>query len=158
MSIKGYSLFELIITFTLFIILSLIAIPTWQHFFLKNESQLLIQRLIKAIRLTQQIAIQYGHRASFCGSRDHKICDGKWDKGQIVTMFPMKQVIYVFPKIATGFHLIWQSSFSKNDALSFRPDGFTRGQQGHFSISQRDQKTSKIKLVVLHTGRVRISR
>lgn len=155
--VNGFTLLECLIALTLFAIMSSLLFWSWHDLLKKNSLIAITERIVNAIQFARHMAIVSGQQVSFCGSADQSHCDGNWDQGQIVQMQLTQQLIRVFPKIPAGFHLDWKSSFSLNKQLSFNANGFTAGQQGHFTVFSTKNSKPLMRIVILGTGRIRIA-
>lgn len=152
---KGFTLFELIVTISIVAILLLVTIPAMNHIVEKNRSDALINQVMTALRFARAQAVVKHEQLTYCGSSDLKACDGDWHAGQIVIDEKRGVVLRVFGSLAHGYDLSWHGSFGRNNALQFKADGFTNGQQGSFLISKGAKRLAS--LVIMQTGRTRVS-
>lgn len=154
--IQGFSLLELMMTFALIAILVSIAIPSYHYFIHSKKVKLTIHQIIHGIQYARSTAIHESRLIDFCGSDNDNSCDGKWDAGQMVISPNNGKVFRYFPAISKQFHLTWQSSFGKNQKISFNALGFTHGQQGHFALYQKKDNRLIAKIIIVGTGRIRV--
>lgn len=151
----GLTLLELLIALSVLLILQCIAVPAWRHLIMTNRTQAIIDRIKMAINITRIEAVLQHHVMRLCASADHKTCRGNWRDGQLIQNPATGEVLRSYPRLPTGYRLMWRSAFQRNHYLDFNAQGFTQGQQGTFYCCiDRDPQYSR-GLVVSQSGRVR---
>ncbi|EKE01437.1 MAG: hypothetical protein ACD_21C00132G0008 [uncultured bacterium] len=153
---KAFSLIELLVAIALVAIILLVAIPSFGGMVGKNNTMAYANELMTALQFTRSVAIKLGESVAFCGSRDHKICDGLWQNGSVVVA-SSGEVLRVLPPAPNGVKLIWRGSFGIKNVVTFSPAGFPSGQQGSFYCCHRDSSENALAVILSLTGRVRVS-
>lgn len=150
-------LYELLTALAVAIILSLLAISSWQNVGHHDSALIATQKIAAGIRFARFQAILRKEPVIFCKSSDHLQCGGAWRDGQLV-ITQGGVVLQVLGALVAGDNLVWRSSFGRNDALELLPSGYTLGQQGRFYYCPAGQGVEEGApiLVVNQTGRVRI--
>lgn len=154
---KAFSMIELLIAITLVTIMLLVAIPSFNNIIRKNQTLAYANELAATLQFARSTAIRFGESVTFCGSRDHKTCDGLWQDGAIVVTVASGTVLRVLAPVTAGVRLIWQGSFGMKSGITFSPAGFPNGQQGSFYCCCRDSSANSLAVVLSLTGRIRIS-
>lgn len=73
---KAFTLIELLLALTVFSALLLIVVPYGQELLEKNSSLAYASELQSMLRFTRDNAILLGEPVTFCGSKNHKDCNG----------------------------------------------------------------------------------
>jgi prepilin-type N-terminal cleavage/methylation domain-containing protein len=155
--VKGFTLFELLLTIGIGLILSLASAPAWHHLIAQNQKATIVHQIISAIHAARSEAIAHNAVVAFCGSRDGNSCDGQWQAGQLAQLDQNQQVLRVFPGVPAGDHFWWQSSLGYNSYLKLTPTGFTQGQRGSFYYCPRYQPARYgAKIIVSDSARIRV--
>ena len=155
---KAFTLIELLISISIFVILSLLIIPGMNDFMQRNRSFCKVQQIVAALMLTRTEAIIRGQNVMFCGSDDGISCGGDWNEGQLI-LDSKKNVIRPFAAIHKGDKLFWKSSLSddKDNYVEFLPTGETNGQQGSFYYCPDSNVKNSFAIVIQQSGFLRIS-
>lgn len=152
----GFTLLELLITIVIAAILLMISIPNFHAFIVRNRINLISHRIMQAIQLTRSAAIEHDEIMTYCGSSDHKHCDGEWRLGQIIITSGGK-ILREYSGLKEKYQLTWHSNFHENDYLKMSPSGFTDGQRGSFYLSSGDRtQPYGVIIVVTSSGRTRL--
>ena len=152
----GFTLLELLLVLSVLLVLQCVAIPSFQHLLVENRIHLMISRVKTAVSLARTYAIQQQRIIRFCGSADQKRCDGRWARGQVITVAATGRVLQTYPRVLPGYRLIWRANFGRNGSLNFTPEGFTQGQQGTFYCCPSPHLLRYARgLVMLRSGRLR---
>lgn len=155
--IKAFSIVELLITISLIAISLSIALPSLRQTISKNYAIMYANELMVALQFTRAAAIRLGEPAIFCGSKDHRTCNGSWQDSLIVVTATTGKVMRVMPPVAAKDKLIWRGSFGTTKAITFLPQGFTNGLQGSFYYCPKNSSESIFAVILNSTGRVRIA-
>jgi type IV fimbrial biogenesis protein FimT len=158
----GFSLLELLITIVLISIISTLAFPSFQSFFMQSQSKTLATQLMQALHLARSEAMLRGITITLCQSADHTTCSGNWEDGQIIfadtkntaTVQDKEDLLYVFSSSRHKGILHWRSSLHRN-YLSFYPTGFTRSEDGTFWYCQTENHPASWAIIVNQAGRAR---
>jgi len=153
---QAFSLIEILFVLAIFSIMLLMLVPNKRVLVGKNRALSYVNELRSALQFTRISAIKFGEPVIFCGSKDHKSCDDRWDEGRIVITRSNK-VLRVFPKVFAGDKLIWQGSILAKDQITFLPNGATKEQRGHFYYCFGNSPGDGLAVILEATGRVRIS-
>ncbi|OGT32362.1 MAG: hypothetical protein A3C44_06880 [Gammaproteobacteria bacterium RIFCSPHIGHO2_02_FULL_39_13] len=129
------------------VILFFSIILSYRFFMQKNQLTSLVNQVVSAVHDARFVAMTSHATTRFCAR------DMDWQQGQLIVNEKNQQVIRVFPAMPAGYHLHWKSTLGESDALHFRSNGFTRGQQGSFFICTKQADSAQI--IVLRTGRIR---
>lgn len=158
--LHGYTLFEMIMTFALISILSIIAVPSWQYFQTKIQSDIIIKRLIITLQFARNSAIALHTIVRICPSNKSLQCDNSWDTGWMIysasdnRAYTPINILKIFPAIEIG-KLQWLS-LSKQDFIQFNQQGNAAGYNGTFEFRYSGHLTTLNRKVILSpTGRVR---
>lgn len=154
MKIRGFTLIELLITIAVVGILLVSGVPTMRHLILVNRATSQVDHIVAALQYARSEAIKLNVNVKYCGSSDHKTCDGAWSHGQIA--LAGNEVLRVFGALAHSDALTWDSSLNKDEYLEFSPLGTTNGQSGSFYYRQNQKDVAKI--VVNNAGRIRVEK
>jgi type IV fimbrial biogenesis protein FimT len=154
---KGFTLFELLLSVGVGLILLLAGIPAWRHLVAQNKMATTVNQIIAELHAARSDAISRGQMVIFCGSRDGAHCDGQWQAGQLALLDQNHQILRVYSGIAAGDRFWWQGSLGYNDALKWTPTGFTQGQRGSFYYCPGYKPGQYgAKIVVSDSGRIRV--
>lgn len=152
--ITAYTLIELLITIAIAAILLVMATLSLNSFSAKNRVASSCAKIFTTLQFARSEAISRGENIIFCKSNDHKTCSGVWSDGQILIANDEVIRVLSFPSQDT---LQWESSFGKDDYLTFTPSGATNGQQGSFYYCPKNSKAAALAIIVEQTGRIRIA-
>lgn len=137
--IFGFSLFELLVTLTIAIILVALAIPSQYYFLEKSKDEHLRSQLIRAIEMARSEAIARGEMVMLCKSSDLKTCQGSWQQGYMI--HSLDRTIYVMQPEQTKGKLHWRAFPNNQESLQFLPTGFTNSENGTFWYCRQNAKT-----------------
>lgn len=152
-----FSLLELILAMSIGLILLLCAVPSYQHLQAENKTADVVRQITTAVDAARNEAMAREEMVTVCGSGDGMHCDGQWQAGQIMVLDQNQQLLRVFPGVAAGDQLWWQSSLGRNNALKLAPTGFTDGQRGSFYYCPRYGAAQySAKIVVSSSARIRV--
>ena len=148
----GFSLLEVLWVLSMATIL--LVTTTWglRSLWVNNHLLAYQHDIMSELTVARHYAMLSNQSVIFCGSSNHKTCDGKWTTGQLIKLHNKPQIIRVYPALSKGFQLHWYGGFSHSQALIFNAHGKTQGQQGRFILSKG---THKLALVITRHGRVR---
>jgi len=118
-------------------------LPNFKIFFQQEELNTSTQAWMNAIRTTRYLAIKTQTRASLHWQNDNYIDQEN-------------RLKYTIHSIAPEIKIRFRASFARDDELTFLPNGFTEGQQGHFELCLKNTQRCQ-KIVVLSSGVVRLA-
>lgn len=157
MNRSGFTLFELLVTLSIVVILLMIAIPSYQHLYAINKTSVVVNHVVDAIHSTRSSAMAENQIVAFCGSGDHQHCDGNWSKGQLIIEAQSQRILQNFLPANQHDKLLWKSSLGDNNSLKLAPNGFTDGQRGSFYYCPAEHPEKYgAKIVVSDSGRTRM--
>lgn len=78
---NGFTLIELMVTLTVFVILASIAYPSFRSMIRSNRLATANNEVIALTNLARSEAIRNNRGGGLCGSTDGQACDGEWSKG-----------------------------------------------------------------------------
>jgi type IV fimbrial biogenesis protein FimT len=152
---SAFTLLELLIAIAIASVLLFAAVHSWQTFAVRSRVQAGCNLLVGALQYARLTAMTRNENVIFCKSRDHRNCGGEWSDGQIlITKGGEVLRVVDFPK---GDRLLWKGSFGRDDAITFTAFGTTLGQQGSFSYCPRNFPELAMAVILVQTGRARIS-
>lgn len=154
---KGFTLFELLLSLSIGLILLLTGIPAWRHLVAQNKRTHTVNQIIAELHAARSEAISRSQVVVFCGSRDGTHCDGQWQIGRLALLDQNREVLRVYSALTAGDRFWWQGSLGYNDALKWMPTGFTQGQRGSFYYCP-GYKPGRYgaKIIVSDSGRIRV--
>jgi hypothetical protein len=132
---KGYSFFELIIVLSLMSALSYFVYPSFHHWQIKNQVDMMVDDLKSAIELAKYSAL------------DHTDFYQITADASGVTLSRKQEIVHIWPWSARGIRVRW-IGFEKNTPLRFTQYPVFRNSNGHFILEGDDYQR------VLHVNRV----
>jgi prepilin-type N-terminal cleavage/methylation domain-containing protein len=158
LSSKGFSLLELLMVLSIFGAILLMMIPSWSHLTSRNRALAKLEELKAAIHFTRFNAILLGETVKFCGSSNHKKCDGNWNNGQVV-ITESGAVLRVLSKIFLNDDLEWKGGALARDYVLFSSTGFTLSRQpGSFHYHPKNYPQNAMQLTLNPLGRCEIKK
>lgn len=151
----GFTWIESLFYFALFIILASISFISYDRWVLQNAVDRAADQLRQAMLYARGQAVLNGISLELCASQDQIHCDANWSSGQIVRSD--REIFRVFPAISSRLKISWISNFQKNSGIIFTEEGEIKAQQGHFLVYNA-QKTVLAKIIVTHSGRLRLEK
>lgn len=149
----GFTLLECIFVIVLTIILLLSVLTSYRHFVCEQEVTVLVDRVTTALTFARDSAITQHATIMLCAKNNAHQCGSDWQNGQLIINRDTQKIIRELPKLSNNYRLYWRSTLDDSTALVWRPDGFTRGQQGSFFICG---KSISAQIIILRTGRWRV--
>lgn len=131
---SGFTLMEVVFGLVCLVILLLISGTTWRHYDIKIHQTIMTHRVQDALAYARNMAVLHQHDVLFCGSSDGMHCDGLWNDGQMIKDMQSGKVLQVYSVAKSPLNMSYHANFGRNKQVVFTPLGFTRGQEGHFSI------------------------
>lgn len=146
----GFSLFELLLTLFISMIIILIAIPSQKLLLDHAHHQVMSSQLLRAINLARSEAVMRGIPVMLCKSTDQKTCGGDWRDGYLI--MAEEKVLFVFRNSNAGV-LHWRG-FRNPNSLQFMPSGLLYADNGTFWYC--DEKNPVWGIVLNQAGRERL--
>jgi type IV fimbrial biogenesis protein FimT len=159
----GFTLLEGLVTLTVAIIFSLLAIPEFADLLARQRATAAINQMLGAIHMTRHAAISQRRLTVLCASEE-RACLGRneWHRGAMVfadlngdgKRAQAEPVITQLPPLHTGARVSWRS-FQNKPYIRFRPNGATDWQNGSFTYCPGNGDLSLAKRITLNVqGRV----
>lgn len=139
---NAFSILELVIVLSISLILLSIGLPSFKQFYQDQELMNSSQAWLNLIRSTRYLAIKTQRPATL-----------HWQNTYSIEQ--QNQVIHEIHSISSHLQVHFQASFARDDELTFLPNGFTQGQQGHFTLCLTNTQKCR-KIVVLSSGIARL--
>ena len=159
---RGLTLIELLITLSLIVILSLLAVPSFKSVLHKNRPEVALKQIKRQIFLSRSYAITHDKYISICGLVHNKCHKDLWhesltsfvDTNRNHVLDANEQVLYVIDRINIKDEL----SYPRH-AITFKPDGSLKGlANGTFVYCSFDYEGKPIglEMSINNAGRARL--
>ncbi|TMN87420.1 pilus assembly protein [Pseudoalteromonas phenolica] len=159
---RGLTLIELLITLSLIVILSLLAVPSFNSVLHKNRPEVALKQIKRQIFLSRSYAITHDKYISICGLVHNKCHKDLWhesltsfvDTNRNHVLDADEQVLYVIDRINIKDEL----SYPRH-AITFKPDGSLKGlANGTFVYCSFDYEGKPIglEMSINNAGRARL--
>ncbi|MBN4075374.1 MAG: hypothetical protein COA71_03520 [SAR86 cluster bacterium] len=163
---SGFNLIELLTVLALLAILVNLSLPNLTQSVERNQAQVVINEINRAITLTRFTAINNGVMATLCRSENGQNCGGQWQQGFIVftdnnadkIINGRDRLIRVFPELTNSGTLKFRA-FQNKQYLQMTPQGFTNHQNGNFTFcpASNDPKLAQ-QVIINRSGRTYFAR
>lgn len=148
----GFTLLELFVVLSIISFSIWIAIPNWQHFFKRNNAQLLSRQLLASLAFARQNAILHQQPITICPNQDNLHCSDHWEKGWIIylgeTQPTQHSILRTVNNLPHQIKLHWKS-FNKKNFIRYQADGTAEGSNGSFYFDN-------YRLILNRGGRARL--
>jgi type IV fimbrial biogenesis protein FimT len=159
LTIKGFTLIELMITLTVAAILLGLAAPSFIGIIKDSRLTTQINSLAASLNLARSEAIKRSLTVTVCKSNDQTACGGNWHDGWIVyedidgngAVDPGDTIIRINSALSNGNTLV----FPGRSRVTYQADGFAIGYNSTFKLCDDRGYTKAKGLVVSNSGRVR---
>ena len=146
--------------------LTIAAFPSISNMMARQETAAAANRMVAAINLARQSAVQFHGMATLCALRDDGSCGADW-AGELTVFLDgnhnarreaAEARVRILPALTSGASIKWRA-FGNPQYLQMTPMGFTNHQNGNFTICPENgsQRWAR-QLVVNIQGRVRNNR
>lgn len=130
-------------------------VAAYRTFVEKNQLTSIVNNLMGALEFARFTAMTSQHTITLC-ARGLNQCGSDWQQGLIILDEKKQSILRYIDALPGAYQLQWKSTLGETDALRFRPNGFTRGQQGSFLICNKSRPPAlSARIVILRTGRLR---
>lgn len=154
---SGFNLIELLIVMALIAIFVNLALPSFSLLVERNQAQVAINEINRAIALTRFTAINNGVMTTLCRSEDGQNCGGQWQQGFIVftdsnadrLINDNDSLIRVFPSLNSSGTLKFRA-FQNKQYLQMTPLGFTNYQNGNFTFCPASNDPALAQQVIIN--------
>lgn len=159
---RGFTLYELMLTLLLVVLLTGIAIPSFSAGIARQQQRVEIDALFHAIHLARKESITRRKVVSLCASDDGSTCAASRDWSGGWLMFENRDRDSP-PRIDAGEPILKRHQVSDNIKISANRKGFTlratflRATNGTFVVCDRGRRIPPKALVVSYTGRPRVA-
>jgi type IV fimbrial biogenesis protein FimT len=154
MKMQGFSLLEVLITFSIILVLLVIVIPSQGVFLKKTSTDVMKMQLLRAINLTRSEAIARDEIVTLCPSSNQKTCTGVWGEGYLI--YANEKILYCFHNTVNKALLHWRSFPRQQQYLKFLPSGFSSMQNGTFWYCAENASNPSWAIMVSQSGRARV--
>jgi type IV fimbrial biogenesis protein FimT len=151
---RGFSLFELLITLSIVIILLLVVVPNEKHFITKSQDEVLSQQMLRAIYLARNEAVARSTTVTLCPSEDLKTCSGDWLRGYII--LADNKVLAAFQNVTNQGAIHWRSFPNGRENLKFSGLGNAEVENGTFWYCENTESNAHWAIVMSQSGRARL--
>ncbi|NQY87311.1 MAG: type II transport protein GspH [Colwellia sp.] len=160
LSLKGFTLIELMVSISVTSILAAMALPSYSDFIVKMRVDNEISQLYRMLLITRNAAINSGHKAIICPLDNSFQCTAQWQKELSVFVDvngnkkfdANEKVISIRAEINTGDKLVYGKGRKK---ITFKPTGQLSGlANGTFRYCPSNYKKYSRGIVVARSGRV----
>lgn len=130
---SGFTLLELLVTFTIAAILIAIAIPSLTLFVQNSREDSEADSLLSSLAYARSEAVKRDADVLLCSSSDGATCSGSsgWGNGWIVeTTDAVPTVLQVMPQLDSGNTLTANFNGASVSELTFQPSGFVQAAAG----------------------------
>ena len=155
-NVHGLTLLECLIAIALSAIIFFSSVMAYRQLVERHELTTLVDHLMSALQYARYTAMTTQATITFCPKGKNDQCGTHWQAGQLIMDQKSQHVFRELPPMPKNECLFWRSTLGESNALRWRADGFTRGQQGSFFIeSKKKSQTLFAKIIILRTGRLR---
>lgn len=129
---------------------------TYRSFIEKNQLSSVVNNLIGALQFARFTAMTSQRTITLCAQGMDNQCGSDWQQGLFILDEKNGIILRYVDALPSGYQLQWKSTLGETDALRYRANGFTRGQQGSFLICNKTKPNAlSARIIILRTGRVR---
>ena len=162
----GFTLIEILIVLLVLAILVNLSLPALSQSVQRNQAQVAINEINRAISLTRFTAINDGVLTTLCRSEDGQNCGGQWHQGFIIftdinadkIINGSDRLVRVFPQLTDSGTLKFRA-FQNKQYLQMTPQGFTNYQNGNFTYCPASNDPTLAQQVIINrSGRTYFAR
>ena len=159
---RGYTIYEILVTLTLTIVIVGISIPLFEKTVARSHQRVELDTLFSAIHLARKESILKRRVISICPSIDFQRCGSRLDWSQGWIMFENADRDSP-PRVDAGEDILMRHQVSENIKLLVNRSAFTlratflRATNGTFVVCDRSNRVPPKALVVSYTGRPRVA-
>lgn len=160
--IRGYTIYEILISLTLIIVIVGISLPLLDKTAARNHQRVELNTLFRAIHLARKESILKRRVVSICPTVDFRQCGSSddWSFGWIMFENTDRDSP---PRVDAGENILKRHQVAENIDISANRRAFTlratflRATNGTFVVCDRADRVSPKALVVSYTGRPRVA-
>lgn len=165
MNKNGFTVIELMVTLTVFAIITAIAAPSFRNILKQQEVNGQINTLVSVIYRARSEAIKRNKVVTVCKSANEQSCGGRWSDGWLMFVDQNAdgdkeagESKISAGSFIDGYEITW-SAFGSNNYIRFMRNGLTVSQNGTFKICPESQDERIARAVFISkTSRVRTSK
>ncbi len=132
------------------------SVVAYRTFIEKNQLTSMVNNIVSALQFARFTAMTSQRTITLCARGADNQCGSDWQQGLFILDEKNKTVFRHVDALPSGYQLQWKSTLGETDALRFRANGLTRGQQGSFLICNKTKPSApSARIVILRTGRLR---
>lgn len=150
MKSSGFTLYELLITLALFLVLALIGVCSYQHVLQKNEEQVIIEELRTIIQYSKIQALVQGHPVVLVPMDT----SNNWIKGINLKSYPKNNMLHQWQGHHPLWRLHWRGVNTENKII-FAHDPIQAMSNGRFFLINIKTE-EQIEIILNRLGRIRI--
>lgn len=161
---KGISLIELLVTSAVVIVLTTLAVPTFQQLKMQQESYQVYSEVVSALNFTRSSAITSKTTTTLCPNDNNNKCGKDWSNG--ILIFTDKNQNGKYDKLSDTIlkttakphhpHSLKWSSFGNRPFIRYTPLGHTLNQNGTFVYCPANGNAFYAQAIIVNrTGRIR---
>lgn len=159
----GYSLIEALICIAVLAVAAGLAAPGLNDWALRQGVEVAADSLQRAVNFSRALAVDSDSIVTFCRSADGEACGGSWEQGAIVfrdrngnrVVDPPDTLALRLPALERPVSIRFRS-FPNRQYLQLMATGFTRDQNGSFTLCPPDGEPRWAQQVVIsRSGRTR---
>lgn len=160
---KGFTALELIVSVTIFLIIAVIAVPSFYGLVNDMRADSEISKVNTAIQYARVQALSRGMAITLCKSQDKRSCGGSWSDGLMVfidkdnthQVSQPENILRVYSGVSAFGELSF-NAFAAEDYLQILPTGLTNWQNGTFVYCAKNREARFARsLIISNTGRIR---
>lgn len=152
-TIRGFTLFELLITLVIVVIIATFSIQAVNAFWQKAEGDIVRRGILTALDLARVTAMTQHEIVSVCKSADQLTCGGSWQQGLITKI--NQKLLYAID-FTNNFGIVLSRFFPRGrEVLSYLPTGQSEIQNGTFWYCVKNKKYPSWAIVLNRTSRAR---
>ena len=164
---RAFSLYDLLVTLTVFSTVTAIAVPAFQQLTSSQRIASAVNTLITALHLARSEAIKRREEVVLCPSSDGRACRNgsaggtAWEDGYL--LYIDRDGNHEFDTDETTVHLFGTSeglhirSTARRDHVTYQPNGMASGTNLTFTICDKNGRSAPRAVIVSNTGRPRSS-
>ena len=165
-SAHGLTLLEMLVALATSVLLVVLAVPGLGSTLRKNQSEALVNELVRLLAYARSEAVTRGRTVTLCHSSDGLRCVGQWEQGLLVFAdlnedgdFNGDDQVLRQTSFKPGLGTLQLRSFPNRQYVQFVSAGFTNKQNGSFTWCPADQDLELAQQIIfIQSGRTRLAR
>ncbi len=148
---------ELLVVLSLIAVVLLFAIPSMQHLFLMNKTNVQVNQLVRLLNYSRNLAIIEEQSVVVCPIGElNDDCGKDWGKGinVFLQISNSKKILVKTLTSFTGAKLVWNRQANN---IIFTETGLLSSQNGSFIYQLIENQTYIRHIILSSTGRVRVN-